>query len=361
MRPVVLAPNDGTLAVETRYGPMTATGVGALRWRDGRFAGSTAALIEEGGVNHNPNPFFVGISAAIWGGVMFSVDATIPAVPWLRTALHVDGRFYTLGGMNVPFPAPGLGNAVTVSGYFRHMAISGRSDLATRIDFATTGSDSALSLPFGVPRDDMWHYRAATRVATSEGDLGLIRIYIHGYPNGDDGVWENTAVQVELKDHATTPCPEFDASGNLLPGYAWTGAANASPSTRAETELRLPYGGPIGSVACWYSEDLGATWQWHYAETLGAIGTYGHIAQVGGELVITSDRALLLGPLAAWADPLTPDEQAGVQAVDRVWTRGDVGWPALPIYTRVGGTLLAAERWAIRRDGALVDVTATLG
>src|SRR5690606_25971165 len=92
-------------------------------------------------------------------------------------------------------------------------------------------------------------------------------------------------VMMEEKDHHTTFCPESDIDGNLLPGYAWTGTANASASTRAAAELRIPYGGPIGSLACWYSEDMGATWQWHYAEALGGIGAYGQIAQAGGELV----------------------------------------------------------------------------
>lgn len=126
--------------------------------------------------------------------------------------------------------------------------------------------------------------------------------------------------QLEYKDHVTT-----FARGDMGPGYTWAGTAYASASVRGAASITIPLSEPFGSLACWYSEDAGATWVFGYREGFGPLGTYGQVADDGaGNLVITSSRALLLAETAVFSDTLTVDYQADLASVSTMWTWEDL-------------------------------------
>lgn len=120
-------------------------------------------------------------------------------------------------------------------------------------------------------------------------------------------------MQVEASGYATSPAPEVDGSGDALAGYAFTGTAHASSSTRAASSASLTIDEPV-SVACWYREGYSGAKQFAYLDTLGQLGDHGDISYAAGDLTISTSRNLVIGPFATFDRALTEDEQARLAA-----------------------------------------------
>jgi hypothetical protein len=125
-----------------------------------------------------------------------------------------------------------------------------------------------------------------------------------------------------MKNHKTTYSPEFSSGTTLRTGYSFTGTANASAAVRAAAKVEVPTTLPA-SVAFRYRETETGAMSFGYITTLTGnnVGTYGKISHDGSDLVIESDRLLVIGPVFAFSDTLTPAERATLEATT-TWTFG---------------------------------------
>lgn len=314
--PLILAPLDGDLAYEDGASGGTATGTGALRWRDGHTGGVQSAFVEEGTTNDATDGSFEGGTGGVGGylsTVTQSADVALHGANSLKvvtTASHRGGQTYpgtpAAQGDTITVSAPaytaGSGNGVRVFGYER-----------TGTSFVANLSTTTFPLTAGEWTENIVKTYTITGAATNNFDLRL-------YSDNSSGqTWYHDKLQIEKKDHATS-----FAAGDMGAGYSWTGTAYASSSVRADTTISIPTSAP-GSVAVRYSED-GVTWDFAYMETLGTLGTYGSITHDGSNLVIASSRALYVGPVFAFADTLTAPEQATLET-ESDWTFGMLSGP----------------------------------
>lgn len=304
--PLMLAQLNGTLATVTPDGPAAGTASGALRWRPGHRAGTQAAFVEEGTTNLTANP--------AWG---------LYVAPWTATGGAGSGRKTTEWKHHGPASWKLVGSGAASCVLYYNGTFPATPHTASAVVF----NDASSARDFDIRYNGTSPGGAVTLAA---GEVGQVSAPFTGTGTSVAvGVRPTTApgadvahyighFQVEAKDHATSPCPELNPDGSLKAGYSWTGPEHNSASTRAATTLMLPCEAPA-SVACRYSEDGGETWQVGYLETLGALGTYGSITHDGTNLVISSGRSLLVGPVFAFGTALSADEQATLAGAE-TWT-----------------------------------------
>jgi hypothetical protein len=108
--------------------------------------------------------------------------------------------------------------------------------------------------------------------------------------------WLVDAVQVEQKAYATS----------FVIG------------TRAASSASLAMDEPV-SVACWYREAYSGSKAFAYLSSLGQLGDYGDISYAAGDLTLSTDRNLVIGPFAAFDRELTAGEQA-ILAASQDWS-----------------------------------------
>lgn len=323
--PLVLAQLNGDLTYADGGAGGTATGVGALRWRTGWVAGKQAAFLEEGTTNLVPNPrAAVDTASTVRYGQTAAVTRDVRSLgPDLPTAFKsTRGVGETDGscGFEVNLAA---GSATTGLPYMATRTclddVGGRQ---YRLWYRWITSGGAIINDVQGTVVTSVAGQAFTLVAggTAPATTSAIRfeVFQSGIPSAADGEahWDS-GLQIEQKDHATSYC-----DGAMGAGYSWTGTAHNSASVRAAAAVAIPCAAP-GSVACRYSEDGGATWAFGYVTTLTGtnLGTAGKVSHDGSNLVIASDRQLLVGPVYAFADTLSPYQQSNLSEAT-AWTYG---------------------------------------
>lgn len=306
-----LATLDNTLVGRDRDGTFTFTSSGSVRYRDGSSVGSKAALIEEATTNLLLNPSAevnATTSTSARAGAVIARDATIAAVgsaSFKITTPNATGgegiNHQTASALGLTGAARSLIGQLQIHGsgtvnvflQLRYADASFGTGAATTVTL--TGTDQLVTTP--------------VLVTNPAKTVDWIRLIVDTGAGQAITFWDDAA-QIEEKDHATSY-----ADGTLGTGYAWTGTAHASASTRAATTLTIPgKAATFASLAFRYSED-GATWQTGYLTAAGAIGTNGLIAVSGSDLVISSARSLTIGPVAGYDRALTSAERARLGAI----------------------------------------------
>lgn len=253
--PLLLLTGNGTLAGQDRGGVPTATGSGALRYASGPFPTTQAFFVEEGTTNLCTNPSFETGTAG-WTAANASLAqsaAWAAPLPWgTNTTAGTRCGALTATGANAEadYAITLTAAAYSLSAWLSQ-ATGGSRTAQMTYNGALVGSP--VTVPSGV----------ATRV-TAPNITGVASAANAGvrWTNSQAGdVLLLDAVQVEQKAYATSY-----TDGSLGPGYAWTGTAHASASTRSVASVALASAGriasPRGSVALWFTRavDAGA-WQ----------------------------------------------------------------------------------------------------
>jgi hypothetical protein len=116
----------------------------------------------------------------------------------------------------------------------RNLAAASRT-VQLRYNGANIGS--AVALASG-------EQKTITAQFTGTGASANLELVVTDSANGEQFVVYYAGA--EQRAYATSPCPFINSSGNLLPGYSWSGTAHASTSTRAATTLTFS---PAGRIA----------------------------------------------------------------------------------------------------------------
>lgn len=245
VEPTLLLPLDGDLAGEDRDGPITATGVGALRFVDGYASGSEAALVEEGTTNLVTNPS-AETGASGWNNYLMDPVTQVAGGHSGSYAFQAASHGNSVGYAYI-FVSVTPGNAFSAQLAMKGSGASIGKDARLRVEwldgsFVGVGSPS-MSTATPLTGDFVEHVVEGLTVPAGAA-WAQVGPYFDSFAlaSGEVVVWD--AVQAETKAYATTY-----ADGSLGPGYSWSGTAHASASTRTYTSLTVPIGSRLDAFA----------------------------------------------------------------------------------------------------------------
>lgn len=328
--PLVLAQMNGDLAYTNSGAGGTADGFGALRYRSGHTGGVSAALVESSGVNEVTNAHAVTATSG-WTpqtGHTISREITLPAAAPTHYAWPqgVNTCFKnTNTGTNQPIVSTSLVTAAAGlywMGMWFYIPSTWTASGSIQLALSNfTGGSGTTTMTVNMALRDQWQWvKAASGYTVDVGDLSgtMTMSNTAACVNGETFYW--TGAQFGLQSYGpTTPIPQIASGTTVLPGYSFVGSAHVSDSVRAATKIEIPTTLPA-SVALRYSED-GTTWTFAYVTTLTGtnVGTRGKLSHNGTSLVLESDRTTLYGPVYAFSDTLTTEEQTTLSSTT-TWT-----------------------------------------
>lgn len=274
--------------------------------------------LEEGTTNLVANP-----SAETGLTRIFASDAAgapitrITATPWVGTgavqcvangAAALQGiLYYSLAGVG--------GTAVRT--FIGSLALRGAGTVSVFMSAVYSDLTTTVGAVTNVTAGAGWT-RVTTPPITTVAGKTLDVVVLHARTATAQAVtFVVDGAHIEQKPYATSY-----ADGALGTGYAWTGAAHASASTRAAASLQLPAASFPASLALKYSEDDGQTWQHAYLTAPGGFGTRGQVSYAGGVITIApTQRAILLAGVRGDARALSASEKARLEAQETwSWT-----------------------------------------
>lgn len=240
--PLLFLPGNGSLDGRDRSGVITASASGALRYATGQN-GQQAFFIEEGTTNYFTNPVlnsastgwqaFASVDLAMTSGRVSTQTDMSPFV-WEVVCTDAVGAAGSsvINFINVTTGA--LTGSITPSSVVKaNRAIS--VSLITRMKYTDLSQEDTIviaALPTTATRIT---FPTATINAgkTLATVFAMVSVYQPNLQVGDT-IWQ-TKAQIENKAYATSYC-----DGSLGTGYAWTGTAHASTSTRAASGVTIP-------------------------------------------------------------------------------------------------------------------------
>lgn len=362
--PLILAQLDSDLTYDNSGAGGTGTGTGALRYRTGHDVAVMAALVEEATINVcRYNDFESGDGT---GGWAFITTATLSA--------STDRAYRRLQSLKVVTPGSvadeGAGQSSassyiqsagafdnetwTASAWFHGSGINVKTSLVGRVSGVATEIFDATP----VALSGSWARAHATGTFTNDGvDRIGARVRVHGtaattfYADG---------IQIEQKDHPTTICPEYEADNTTLrTGYATAELGTNDGWARTAAKIEIPTAEPDW-IACRYRETETGAMGFLYTETLTGnnVGTYGKVSHDGSDLVIESDRLLVIGPVYAGTGSLSTDEQDFLEAEDD-WTFGMSLFANAAPVVNAGANDSAAQYALWTQAGSFTDASST--
>lgn len=231
----LLSITGGSLVGKSRSGPVALTGSGALRAVP--FDGAQGWFVEEATSNLVLNPSVevdvANIENYTTNGGTVTIARVPTATPQGAYAVSVtsDGTGQQGGSYNCNLA--GVAGATLVGSvwvwgtgnldvYVRAWYSDGTSDLSPLVKYTATPTPT----------------RVITQPMIVSATKTVNKLHLTTRTSAPQAVsWSTDGAQVETKPYATTYC-----DGSLGPGYAWTGTAHASASTRAASGLRLADG-----------------------------------------------------------------------------------------------------------------------
>lgn len=310
---------DGSLAYQSPSGAGVWTPVAPTVYDDG-------LLLTESAINYCSNPNVASttdwISFSSVGGNSDGARVTDqldmgPAVWRFRVLTYAPGDSY-LTGHRATTEVAGLTGQITPSVLVKANRAIALVTLQTRLYYTDTSVENTDLTGQVLPTDPT---RIVFPSATINAAKTLNQARGHIIPTTGtqtgDIIWTSKG-QIENKGYALPLFSGADGSG-----FAWTGAANASTSTRAASSASVTIAEPA-AVACWYREAYSGAKTFAYLEPYGTLGTYGSIGWSGGTLTLSTTRNLVIGPFAAFDRVLTAQERANLSETQS-WTRDTVG------------------------------------
>lgn len=238
--PVTLViPFQGDLTGRDAAGSVVAVGSGAVRFVDGVNPGTQAVLIEQGGTNYHINPYVVNDLSGHEGSASVSITRDLTRIPagWPSVgssvqATRLSGSFVTIQTANADRPVVTEGETWSAGAWVYH-ELGVNKTIFLVINWYTAGGSflSTSSIAASIPTHT-WTWMEVTGTAPASSGLAQANPFYTG-ASGSNSIWV-TGIQLS-KGPATTLIPAVDESGNLETGYAWTGTAHASSSTRSES------------------------------------------------------------------------------------------------------------------------------
>jgi len=222
---LLVATFDETLALTDTNGAGTWTGVDPIRYAE---VGSADGLwLEEATTNSAVNPSFEpGIGGVIgWGSSTRTQDDEHVRSGDFALKVAVTGAG---GGCLISSGAAlgGSGQTWTVSSFV--WAATGVTVAAAAYARYTDASEGVVGSAQNIAGNDDW--QRAIRTVALDGAKTIDSIRIRLTANNGQTFWVDDFQAERNKSYATSP-----ANGSLGTGYAWTGTAHASTSTRAES------------------------------------------------------------------------------------------------------------------------------
>lgn len=233
----LLAVQGGSLIGRDRSGPVTLTGSGALRAVP--IDGTTGWLVEEATTNLAANPLAVNNSAG-WSIYSGAIGSFLGG----RTEVWEGGTVYNAlcdgtassQGLSAS-SASSLGITGEAASYIGAITLVGAGTVFVRIRVTytdatfTEGDNTVVTLSASPQR-----IVALPAIANPAKTISFINVMARTV-NLQAAEITGSLAQIEKKAYCTTL-----AAGSLGPGYAWTGPAHASASTRAASILTVPSG-----------------------------------------------------------------------------------------------------------------------
>jgi hypothetical protein len=230
---------------------------GAFHQETGRWPGTRGLVIEPGATNLVTNPVMgTGVTgyASAWGDTV-SWDGTRArfggySAKWTWDTVSGGGILYTLAGW-----AASTDYAATVWVYVPSSAVSGSS-----IAFSARGDGFAVLGSTPVTVFDQW---TPVTVTFNTGAHSTVRLLV--YANDWAGAAE---IWVDGLSCIAGSVATATIAGSFGVGYAWTGTAHASTSTRAATEVNLDDqasildGNTAFGVSLWWQAPRDCTEEW---------------------------------------------------------------------------------------------------
>ena len=318
-RPALHLPLNGSLAGTASNVAYTATGNGALRYRDADLGGRQCALVEEAGEN------LITTAVANWKTTIAKTSGDVPDAEW-DVAVHTD----TSGDRGITFRFP----TTTKTSFTAAMSACIRSDDASIFSYLHTLLFRSFAAGNGLPNDRESSSKANITISPDWQRFSQAHTFIDNSAVPTAATFMNFWVatnttspvtcnfdvsdpQLEIADHASS-----FISGDLGTGYAWSGTPHASTSTRALTTIEADYDSTIEHIFCRYSEDFGETWATASLTSATTFGSYASFDLTANVLTIESSRALMVRDVAVYDVELLPVHQEQIIAAIEAGTFG---------------------------------------
>jgi hypothetical protein len=211
---------DGSTSGASWFWPLT----GQLGTADASPSCTRLALFtEEGTTNLCTNPSFE-VDLTSWLNISSDTHERVTSHAYGGTAaLHIVTSSDQSAGTRALFTA----SVATHTGSFRILGAAGDKVRVRFWDGLDTWGSQEFTLVGGE-----WELLSITAAITSGGPKGF---YIDTGVTAQTVNWYIDCVQIEVKSYATTYC-----DGTIGTGYAWTGTAHASTSTRTVGSVYMP-------------------------------------------------------------------------------------------------------------------------
>jgi len=210
-----------------------ATVTGAIHWEHGAWLDTRGLVIEEATTNLCPNPSFE-IDLTGWGTAggdlaARSTDFARFGEASIRLTENGGSKYIRYTNIVTGAPIP-QGNDYTATGWVR--GVAGQQ---VHFRILETGGAAGAAGVYGdwLTLTGGWQRIPALTWTIVQADRTGLNLYIYtDYAAGEIAYFDG--IQLELQDYHTSYC-----DGSLGTGYAWTGAAHLSTSTRTKTEVDL--------------------------------------------------------------------------------------------------------------------------
>lgn len=211
-------PANGTLAGRDRSGVFTATGSGAVRYDPS----GTGFIIEEATTNLVTNPWRA-VNNTGWSATNGSTART--------TSTSYQGPGAGLLTASAANAEEAISISAAASEHYAQAIVRNNAAGTRSCRLFYNGSaigSGATSVTAGA---------TATITASFTGTGGAANLAVRWTDSANTETFNTYYLGAEAKSYATTPCPYIDSGGTVLTGYAWTGAAHGSTSTRLDSTV----------------------------------------------------------------------------------------------------------------------------
>lgn len=323
--PLMLAQMNGDLTYVDGEVGGTGTSTGPVSYVTGPESGTQAVRIERAATNLNKNPsaeagylWFTPIRVTVTNP---SGDASVGSRAFLltRSSVDVNAGMYAAAGNR-----PTLTDAQRVVLQWAAKSANGVT-MTPRISWKpdTEANGPTISQSYLTPHVLTMDWDARGEVVTPPVGAQSFIVEMLDTAIGTVGhsfMLDEVMFEVVNADEAALTTY---VDGSLGSGYAWTGTAHDSTSTRAASSVAIPLASLPLHVAVRYSDDDGVTWDTAHVTDMGGVnvGSFGSVDYSAGDLILTSKGSSRIGPVYAFADALTRKEQAVLGSVP-AWTYG---------------------------------------
>lgn len=229
-------------------GALALTGVAPIRYDSGLW-------LEESTTNYNPNPEFYS-DVDFWSsfgkgsGIDASFGWSAGRARWTVTSVDISGGTHMYMGRDTGIGSFSPGEPCTISAIVTGSGMTGTMVLVVFPHDSSWSGIAPDKRSSVVPLDGANYLLSCTIPSLPAGTSGVwVYVQTEFSANGGSGAVDCLWYQIEKKTYATSICPELDGSGVPNAGYAFTGTAHESTSTRAASSASISPSGILSPAS----------------------------------------------------------------------------------------------------------------